>query len=48
MSGGDGVSVMLCDRCVEVSVPNAVFLVGCVGSRDGKLWLEVTFCLFIK
>ncbi len=48
MSGGDGVSVMLCDRCVEVFVPNAVVLVGCVGSRDGKPWLEVTFSLLVK
>ncbi len=47
MSGGDGVSVMLCDYRVEVFVPNAVVLVGCVGSRVGGLWLEVTFCLFV-
>jgi hypothetical protein len=47
LSGGDGVSVMLCDFCAEVSVLNAVVLVGCVGSRIGGLWLEVTFCLFV-
>ena len=45
--GCDGVSVMLCDCCVEVSVHNAVVLVGCVGSRVDGLWLEVTFGLFV-
>jgi hypothetical protein len=36
---------MLCACCVEISVPNAVALVGCMGSRVGMLWLEATFCL---
>ena len=48
MSGGDGVSVMLCDCCVEVSLTNVVVLVRCVDSRVSGMWLEVTFCLFVE